>query len=208
MRASRIPIVLIALLACGTVLLTGSFAQRAGAPKAVGTRIAVCDLVDVFNNYQRAKDLTAKVNERREAIKAESKKRRKTVEALQMELEGLKKGSKKYEQTLNEVQRLSIEYKAYLEYQDALAAREHHNLTKEMYLEIRQMIAHVAKERGFHVVLQRESEKLDAPTTNELLRQIYGRKVLYAADNVDLTEAVLLRLNQSYRTKAPARAKP
>lgn len=195
---------IIALTLVAAALTTSVATAPPGRPAAPAGRIAVCDVVEVFNNYQRAKDLTAKLNERRNAIKAESDKRSKAIEALQMELEGLKKGSEKYEQTFNEVQRLSIEHKAYLQYQDALALRDHQNLTKEMYEEITAMIARFAKERGFDVVVQREGAKLDAPNTTELLRQIYDRKLLYASEGVDLTEAVLLALNQAYRARRPA----
>jgi Skp family chaperone for outer membrane proteins len=205
MKTSRICLLVTAALIAGGVVLTTSLAQTA---RPAAARLAVCDLVDVFNNYQRAKDLTAKLNDRRDAIKAESKKRQKAVDELKMELEGLKKGSRKYEQTFNEIARLSIEHKAYLQYQDALAIRDHHNLTKEMYNEIVDMIARVAQQGGYALVLQRQTGKLDAPNTNELLRQIYNRKVLYAADRMDITETVLLRLNQAYRATRPPAKKP
>jgi Skp family chaperone for outer membrane proteins len=189
------------------VTLSNSIAQAPPAPPP--TRLAVCDLVDVFNNYQRAKDLTSQLNERRESIKAEADKRAKAIEALRMELEGLKQGSKEFEQRFNEVQRLTIERTAYLQFQDALAMRDHRNLTKEMYDEIMAMIGAVAKERGYEVVLARENEPLNMENTQEMLRQIGSRKVLYAASSVDLTESIMVRLNQNYKAvKAAPATKP
>ena len=113
MNGSRALAVVIVALIAGTAALPNSLAQPAApAPKG----IAVCDLVEVFNNYQRAKDLTTRLNERREAIKAEAQKRTKAVEALRLELDNYKKGSAKYKQTQNEIMRQSIERMAYLQF--------------------------------------------------------------------------------------------
>lgn len=199
MKTSHLLLPAVGALICGAMILSHSSAQ-APAPAAT-TRVAVCDIVDVFNNYQRAKDLTAQLNERQKAIKAESEKRAKTIDSLRVEIEGLKPGSKEYEQRVNEMQRLAIERKAYLDYQEALALREHYNLTKEMYSELTDMVASIAKERGYDLVLQLDNEELNAPNTQELLRQIHGRKVLYAAGQIDLTATVLGRLNQAYGAK-------
>ena len=205
MKTSGIFAALTTAVVIGALVWTNSSAQTPAA--ATRARVGVCDVVEVFNNYQRAKDLTAKLNERRQAIKAESQKRSKAIDALRLELENYKKGSKKYEDTLNEIQRLSIEADAYLKYQDALALREHRKLTKDMYNEIKAMIARVARQRGVVLVLQREPDEITTENTAELLRQIYSRKVLYADDSLDLTETVLLALNQAYKARTPAAPK-
>jgi len=170
----------------------------------VGGPIAFCDLVLVFNNYQRAKDMTTELNERRKAIEAERTKRSKAVEALQMELQNYKKGSQQYEKTLNEVQRQSIELEAYLRFQEQLALREHRSLTEEMYKEIVTAVAQAAKRQGVSVVLQREQEQLNTDDTKAMLQQIYNRKVLYFNESLDITDAILTSLNQAYKAGKPA----
>jgi len=205
MKTSRLATLATVALLGGAMLWTHTSAQTA-APAA--TRIAICDLVDVFNNYQRAKDLTARLNERREAIKAESKKRSDAIDALRQELENYKKGTKKFKETLHQIQWQSLQAQGWLKYQDSLALEEHRDLTKEMYTEIKAMIAKVASQRGVTMVLQREPEELQTEDTTQLLRQIYGQKVLYHAEELDMTEAVLLALNQAYRAKTPAKANP
>ena len=205
MKASRFCTLAIIALLAGALLLTRTSAQTA-APAP--TRIAICDLVDVFNNYQRAKDLTAKLNERRLAIKAEGKKRSDAIDALRQELDSYKQGTKKYKETVHQIQWQSLQAQGWLKYQDALALEEHRDLTKEMYKEIREMIAQLAKQRGISVVLQREPGEIETDDTTQLLRQIYNQKVLYSAEELDITEAVLLSLNQAYRAKNPATKTP
>jgi len=160
---------------------------------------AVCDVVEVFNNYQRAKDLTAKLNDRREEIKAENKKRAESIDAIKMVLEGLKVGSKEYEDRFNEMQKLTIDRQSWLQFQEQMILREHQRLTREMYEQVLQTIAAIARERGFKVVLQRDKESLETRDTAELIQKIAMRKVLFSDESVDLTETVLTRLNQSYR---------
>jgi Skp family chaperone for outer membrane proteins len=196
-----------AVVLVGVLVLTNALAQPAAAPAAPpAARVGTCDIVELFTNYQRAKDLTSQLNERRQAITVERDKRTKAINTLQAELENYKKASPKYEQTVDEIQRLGIEAKAYLEYQDALALREHRNLTKEMYTEIKAVIAKVAKQRGLNIILQREPDTLDTDSPSEMLRQIYTRKVLFTEDGLDITDVVLAALNQAYRVKAPAGA--
>lgn len=201
MKASRIYLLVIFALVGLAALLTNAVAQPATSARG---QIAFCDLVMVFNNYQRAKDMTTELNERRKAIEAERDTRSKAVEALNMELQNYKKGSQQYEKTLNEVQRQAIELEAYLRFQEQLALREHRSLTEEMYNEIIAAVAKAATQQGISVVLQREQELLNTDDTKVMLQQIYSRKVLYFADGLDITDAIMKSLDQAYKAKKPA----
>lgn len=205
MKASRIYLLVIFALVALAALLTNAVAQPA-AP--AGGRVAFCDLVLVFNTYQRAIDMTTELNERRKAIEAENNKRTKAIEAINMELQNYKKGSQQYEKTLNEVQRQSIELEAYLRFQEQLALREHRSLTEEMYNEIIAAVAKAATQQGASVVLQREQEQLNTDDTKVMLQQIYNRKVLYFDERLDITDAILTSLNQAYKAKKPGAAAP
>ena len=204
------PIVIAAAAAVALAwILTPLSAQQAapaagGADKPAGAGVGVCDVVVVFNEYQRAKDLTLRLNERRDALRAENEKRGKAIDVLRTELEGLKAGSKEYEQRLNEVQRLTIERTAWLQFQESLIMRDHQRLTREMYEQILRMIQTVAEQQGFLMVLQRDKESLDSQTTQELVQKIASRKVLYNHASVDITDGVLARLNDQYRLSGAA----
>ena len=202
MKTSRIwTVAIVALFGCAA-LLTGSLAQPAGT--AAPGSPAVCDVIHVFNNYQRAKDLTADLNTRREAIKAETEKRNKVIDARTLEQESYKKGSPKHKEVGNEIMRLRVEARAYLEFQNAIALQDHQALTKEMYNEITSMIAQVSRQRNLSLVLHRELTPIETNNTAELLRQIRDRKVLYASDTLDITDPVLTSLNVTYKAKKTA----
>jgi Skp family chaperone for outer membrane proteins len=201
MKSSKTLLLVIGALAAWAILLGNLGAQPRGEIRGMPTRVAVCDIAEVFNNYKRAKDLTAKLDARRLRIKNENTKRGKALEALQMELESLKESSKKYEQTFNEIQRLSIERQAWLQFEDSLAVREHHRLTKEMYEQTLAMVTVIAKAKGLDLVLYREGKIPPTQNITELLRVVRARKVLYSANTIDITEETLRRINEAY-TKA------
>ena len=198
MKSSHVCVILLGALICGAVVMSNSWAQPAGAKKAPATSVAVCDVVEIFNDYHRAKDLTGKLSQRRKSIEDEDKKRQAAIEAINLEIEGLKEGSGEYEKRFNEMQRLGIDRKAWLQFQDALALREHHRLTKDMYEEIIAMVTKVAKERGHDIVLYAEHGALRSGNTPELVREIARRRVLYNGEKADITKIVLIRLNRTY----------
>lgn len=199
MKSSHVCVILLGALICGAVVMSNSWAQPAGAKKAPATSVAVCDVVEIFNDYHRAKDLTGKLSQRRKSIEDEDKKRQAAIEAINLEIEGLKEGSGEYEKRFNEMQRRTIDRQAWLQYEEALAVREHHRLTQEMYEQIRKMIATIATSRGFQIVLFRDPEDLTSQNTSELLRLINMRKVLYSDSSVDITEETLRSLNAAYK---------
>lgn len=167
------------------------------------TVVAVCDVVQVFNNNARAHDLQARLEKKRDAIEAENQKRQKAIEDARAVLLTLKEGQPQYEKTLDEIQRLTIERQAWLEFENQRVLREHKRLTQDLYDEILATIASVSERRGIDVVLYLETEVIDTENTRQLLTMIERRKVLYAGEQVDITEDVLRRLNDAYRASQP-----
>ena len=163
-----------------------------------GAEVAVCDVVEVFNNYERAKDLTAEFQERRERINEESDALRIAIEEKSEELNNLMEGSDEYERQLQEFQRMVIEAQTWAEYQESLARRDYLRLTTDMYEEILDMITVVAEEQGYFVVLFRETRDTSANSMQDLLLQMQNRKVLYSTDEIDITGTVLSRINIAY----------
>ena len=174
-----------------------SFAQVAPA----GGAVVVCDVVSVFNDYDRAKDLTEDFRLRSEGISQERDRRAALIQAGQEELQGLLPGSPDYETKLQDVQRQAIEAEAWQQYKMTLAGRDHHRLTTEMYEEILTMVQTVAEQQGHSLVLFREGRSTQTESIQQLLAQVENRKVLYSSPRIDITPVVLARLNQQYHAR-------
>ena len=200
MKKPRIYLLVIACFLACALVFSSSSAQNAPAAGS-STAVAVCDVVQVFDNYARAKQLGSEFAERGKRLQAEDQQRVKAIENLSNELEGLMAGSKEHDQRLNEVQRLTISRKVWMQFQTELAQRDRMRLTKGMYNEIIAMVAKVAKQRGVEIVLYRKNEEQSAENMAQMLQQMELRKVIYASNNVDITDSVLLGLNAAYRAE-------
>ena len=200
MKTTRIITIVLAVSLCAAVL-----AERLGAqarkPGGAAGSAGVCDVAEILNNYQKAKDLTADLNRQRDEIMAEARKRRDAIEEIQKELKGLNPDSKEYEQRFLEVQRLRINREAWLKFKTDKAIRDHGRLTREMYADAQKYVAAVAKRHGFKVVLYGRGGPLMGKNPTELLADLAQRTLLYSDPAVDVTAEVLSAMNEAYRAE-------
>lgn len=199
MKSSQLILTLIVVAAAGLVIATHLDAQPE-ARKPAGP-IAVCNVVQILNNCQKAKDLTAKLNKQTKEIGQEDEKRAKAIEQLNEELKGAAPGSAAYEQHFAEKQRLLIYREAWLKFEQGKAMRTHQKLSREMYAEVQKAVGIVARSRGFKIVLHQRRGRLRGKNTAELLGEISQRKVIYSDETIDITDSVLASLNAAYRSK-------
>ncbi len=196
-------VVLVAVLALGMAFVTFSQLHAQSVAGGVGpTKVAVCNIASVLTDYQRAKDLSDELKEQRDLIEAENKQRIKKAEELQTQLEGYKIDSPKYDETLQAAQQHEINRRVWLQMKQQEMLRKHRRLLEEMYKDIHIAVADVAKEKGFDLVVQSQPGELQAAQdVEQLIAQIDRQKVLYSAPGVDITAAVLLRVNEGYQVK-------
>jgi len=198
MKAKHYLLVVSAVI--GGALLLSFLTSATGAPaqRREGTAVAVCDVVAVFNNYDRLSDLNHDLDTRLKKIAKEIEARASVIRDKEEMLKGIAEGSREYEKQLQEVQRLKIELQAWGQYQETLVARDRHRLTTDMYDQILDTVDVVSKEQGFKIVLFRETRDTSTKSFQELLAQMSNRKILYSDPSIDLTERVLARLNDQY----------
>ena len=102
------------------------------------------------------------------------------------------------------LQRRMISLETWSKTKKASLMQQHGELTQEMYGEIVAVIARVARERGFLLVLNALPKPKPASDTGALVRQIRERQVLFADERIDIGPDVLKALNEDYARKAPA----
>ncbi len=187
-----------AALLLGGLVLNDSLAQpRASKPSA--RRIAVCNVFTIYQNYQKAKDNLNKLNQQKKTIQAEVQTRMKKAQEIADTLKSglIKKGSKAYEQQVQEMMRIQLETQAWEKLQTQLAMRRHQTMTREMDDEIMAAVSKVAGEYGVDVVMTPDATADEEEA--DVLQRIGRRTILYWSDRVDMTDAVLKRLNDTYK---------
>jgi len=197
MKSSQL-ICLLTAVGLGSVCVVSHLDAQAGAGSGA---VAVCNVVEILNNCQKAKDLTAELNKERGRIEKEVEKRTEAIKSIDKELELLTVGSTEYEQRFAERQRLGINREAWLKFEQTKAMRRHQKLTREMYLEVQKAVGAVARGRGFKVVLHQQRGQLRGANAAEMRAEISQRKVVYSDQTVDITAGVLSSLNAAYRAK-------
>jgi len=202
MKTARILLPVVAAILGAFLLLEDSSAQPKGA-RAPATSVAVCDIMDLLDNYERAKDLIAGLKADRERIQQEGEAKKKKILEMNQQLDGLKSGSPAYRKLLSKMEQDRFYLEAWVKMQGGRGMREHHRLTKLLYADIRIAIEKVAKARGIHVVLSFAHRDTPTKTSVQLAQLMESRQVIWRDESVDLTEAVLTQLNKDY--KAPKR---
>jgi len=194
-------VLVLAMVGVGALLLRESLAQA--RPAAAPTRVGVCDVMELLDNYDRAKDLMNGLEKEKDAIEAEGKKRKDKIDQMNQQLDGLIPNSPEYGKLLDEMEEMAFELKAWMECGKSRTLRKHLRLTQDLYQEIRQAVGAVAKSRGVDVVLFFERKERPTNSTPELARQIETRQVVWHDPRLDLTEAVLTHLNKAYKERKP-----
>jgi len=214
MKTARNLLIVIVLAAGCSALLNYATAQQVGTDSAVNSTtdssprpsLAVCDVVEAFNNCEQTKAARLELQKRQQAVKAANDERVKAIDAIKMEMEGLREGSEEYNKRLEELWRLSLEREGWQKAQSAMLMRSYQLAAKRIYDEILSVVEEVAKERGLDLVLFKVQEPIDLESGEDLVAQIARRQVLYSSDALDITEIVLARLND--RQLNAARTRP
>jgi len=195
----------ITVVAVLTLFPPGSGAQEAAAASG---KVAVCNLQQVFEEYDRATKLNEDFKERQNSIEAEIKARQNAIDETRKMLKHYKAGSEQAEKVQEKAQRQLIELNVYREIQTQSLVRDHARLTKEMFGEITEAISKVAKRKGFELVLHLEPRKLEGNNARDLRAQMINRKVLHNDSAIDLTGNVIQELNESYRGEPKKKTQP
>jgi Skp family chaperone for outer membrane proteins len=129
-----------------------------------------------------------------QAIRADQEQREKQFQQMQQDIEALRAGSQAYLDQMEAIEAYAIESRVAVETAQARLKRQHRQATHEMMSIIQQTIAAVAAEQGYTVVLHRGRLDLN----EEPAQQLASPHVLYATDAVDITGAIVARLNEQY----------
>lgn len=206
----------LAVLAGGLVALTASLSMSAdkapAAPAAgaasgcCGTKLAVVDLVRVFNEFKQTRALNQKMAEHREKLSAEKDKRQTEINALREQLDGFAPDSAEYHERSKQLTSKRIELEVWQNVKLDEISGDHLRWIKRTYQMVTDQVAAVAKARGVELVLTRE--ELDTPNTSDTtkqmqatLQQILNRKVVYSDPGLDITDEVLKKLDAEFEKR-------
>lgn len=191
--------VVVVSVVLGVAISHGTAQQKESLAPA---KVAVVDIDSLFRNYKKVKDYNQSQQDESMRLQAEDEARQAGIKKAQNALADLRPGSPDFNRQREAVTKLTIEYQVWRNVQMELQQQLRVQRTKEMYEEMVKVAAVVGRQAGCNLVMTKDPIDLAAARTmDELVDQFNSRKILYAADSLDITDAVLMQLNELYAAK-------
>jgi Skp family chaperone for outer membrane proteins len=190
----------IALLA--VVVTHNTTAGRFMAPNGP-TTVAVIDLeraVAGLSQWQVAKTEIENIGE---TLDEQLRQQKSVVDAAEADLDAYAPGTAEYDAAQERYSQRVIEYESLSEFFRRKIAVERARRLREVYSQIKVSLKILSIERGYDIVLVDDS-KVPLPDENvgmqEITLQISARRILYSADEVDITDELIARMNNDFNT--------
>jgi len=197
--------VLAGCLAVVIVLSVYGGLQAHNGGQAAGMRIACVDVVHIFNEYQRQKDLSEEMKDLQEKLQLEGDERKRRIDAQQATINAMSSNDPALVGKMRELLRMQIEYKNWFELKQAEMTREIAVWSARIYGEVLEVVEKIAVQDGYDIVLYRDEFEPLMSEPEAIREQIRSRKVLYCGPRADITQIVLDKLNADYRAQPRAK---
>jgi len=190
----------IGLIVLSVMMLIGAGVGAQGLAAARPTKVAVVDVLKVFNGLQEKTQVEADIRTRGERLRNEEEARRKELNDLQTDLQLLATDTPAYAQKTEQIKAKVIELQVWSRINaDNLQAESSIQLAN-IYRKMLETIGRVAKENQYDLVIYKEQQADFANAKAETINQLIQiRKLLWSADDLDLTDQVITRMNNEYK---------
>ncbi|MBL4701337.1 OmpH family outer membrane protein [bacterium AH-315-I18] len=166
------------------------------------TSIAVLDVEKAMNALEEMTQLEADLKTQIEQVKQEHETRRNKLQQMQEDLELLQQGTDAYMQKAEEFQLFAMQLESWMKYKQARMGSERIIQIGNMYRKMTDTIAKIASESGYDMVMYKEKAPSFGNLKPEAMRAYISlRKVLWVRQDMDITDQVVLRINNEWKNR-------
>lgn len=195
MKNSVIIVALVGALTLGLYVTAGGQAGGESAP----TKVAVVKLQEVINQCSQQAAFRAENKAKAESLQAEQQKRQQTIASLTTAIDPLQPGSDAWNKKRKELQQATMEMQVWVQMQEQDNQFAQARQFAEVYVAASEAAASIAESAGYDIVLQGgDLPDLMRLNIQQLQTVVQTRKVIHFGDNVDITNAVLQRVNAQF----------
>jgi Skp family chaperone for outer membrane proteins len=186
------------------VLLAGLMAYQTQAHRASSsappTAVATVNIERLFQNLDERSAADTRLKALAEELDAETQRRQEEIKRLSDELEIYAPGSKQHQELNEQIALKGYQLQAHLDFAARKLDNEKAKFFRGLYARIKQAVAATASENGYDVVFVDDSvvELPRDATEQEMKRQISARRMLYATNQIDITEQLVERMNREF----------
>ncbi len=190
---------------CATIVLLGTDAMGRNHLRAPASRVATVELSTLFERIESNATWEVELNTLAERLNSEATRRQ---EAIQRQLEQAKASTDPTEarSISDSAALMKLELDEWAQLKQIELDRERGLMWRAMYRSIREQAESLAKAEGWDLVLVNDSlgEVKFNPNANvsreqQVLSQILNRRMLYAGTITDITEQLIVRINNLKR---------
>jgi len=167
------------------------------------TAVAVADLQRVFENLNEKVQMEADIQTRAEQIKQEQDKKQRELQLLKGDLDLLAPDTPAYAQKQLQLESQAIQLQAWMAFQQKKIQRERVAQIENLYQQVLDAVGMVSKQNGYDLVLFKEQQvNFGNANPEQLSAAIQVRKVLYSADELDITDQIITRMNNDFKNRS------
>ena len=185
------------------VAILGYQALASRAPEAVTAQpnlIATFDLYRTFKSLDEKKQADAELLQLKDELVATLEARMQTIKQMEEELALHQPGSPKHRELTEQWARASHEHQADAEFYQLKQSLEAGRRVNQIFSNITKAAEQLAKERGYAVVFVKDYiNEIRPGTEDEVERQNLERRMIYIDPDVDITDELIRRMNQSFQ---------
>lgn len=194
------------LLGCTFSVMNAWGQNEAAAPASKNANIALIDMAEVFNKYEKFAVMRDALKTEIEKTDLEAQQMGKEIQGLQARMKEVKQGSADYVAMESELTRLTTEFETFRKVKQREFMRQEAQLFHTTYSEVTELVAKYAEYSKYTMVLRFNREELSTADPQQLIQGM-NRQVVYFRPSDDITDQVISYLNRNYEKEAGG-AKP
>lgn len=201
MRLNRwsVPILTAALLFAGSAVWRAG-AQN-GAAAAAPARVATIDMTRVFEALEERSSHEVELRAFIEQQNSKIKELGDQLQQVKADLDLLVKGTAERRRKAEEAARIRVDLEVQKRFSDQLIDRRRAEVFADLFEKVQAAAAKVAQQQGYDVLLSDDSHgEVPSDTEAETRGVMSSRRVLYASPTIDLTDAVVLFMNNEWNS--------
>jgi Skp family chaperone for outer membrane proteins len=169
--------------------------QNGGAPPRPAV-VATVDLVSVFQQLDSRAAADVELQKLADELTRLSQAKIEQAKQLEIDLDMHVQGTPKYDEAEDKWKQATMEAQALTEYGKLKLDHKVAESLRTAYEDLKVGLKSFAQERGYDVILLNDSiSALEKGTKDQVEQQISARRVLYAADTLDVTNDVVAWMN-------------
>lgn len=198
----RFPAAIIAAISftAGAAMTGALSAPAAPESRATDEKIVSVNLTRLLNDLEETAAIRARLNTLAADMRKEQEQRQSEIQQMREELDALPPGSERTRGLQEQLLIKAADFKSWMEVKSNLRNLEESIEYMRMYDKVLKSVKELAEAQGYDYVLLDDTDiKIQPGTPEEVIPQMFTRRMLYAGGKRDITGEVLVRMNNAFR---------